>query len=106
MKRYMEVVDTKGKYIVKYILIANIKTNKRSGHISYTEQLIYNHTTSNLAIYTHETSQHKLPVALNRQSIIVIQVHDKLHENLFISTFSFLWMRICLKKAYGEKLIY
>ena len=40
MKRYMYVVDTKGKYTVKYISMANIKTNKHSGHILYTEQLI------------------------------------------------------------------
>ena len=51
---------------------------------------IYNHTTSNLAIFSQETSQDKLPEAYNRQSIIVIQVHDKLHEKLFISTYSFL----------------
>ena len=44
----------------------------------------YNHATSNLAIYSHETSHDKLPEALNRQSIIVFQVHDKLHEKWFI----------------------
>ena len=73
---------------------------------------LYNHATSNLAINFHETSQDKLSEALNRRrrSIIVIQVHDKLHEKLFISTCSFFnkwkWLRICLKKAYGEKRIY
>ena len=41
----------------------------------------------------------------NRQSIIVIKVHDKLQE-LFISLNKWKWLRICLKKAYGEKLIY
>ena len=51
---------------------------------------IYNHATSNLAINSHETSQDKLPKARNRQSIIVIQVHDKLHEKLLVSTCSFL----------------
>ena len=49
-----------------------------------------NDATSNLAIYSHETSQDKLSEAWNRQSIIVIKVHDKLHEKLFISTYSFL----------------
>ena len=48
------------------------------------------HTTSNLAIYSHETSQDKLPEAYDRQSINVIQMHDKLHEKLFISICSFL----------------
>ena len=42
-------------------------------------------------------------------SIIVIQVHDKLHEKLFISKFSFLWINESdwdlLKNTYGEKLI-
>ena len=47
---------------------------------------IYNHATSNLAIYSHETSQDKLSEAYYRQSIIVIQVHDKLHEKKFIFT--------------------
>ena len=51
---------------------------------------LYNHATSNLAIYFHKTSQDKPPEAYKRQSIIVIQVHDKLHEKLFISTCSFL----------------
>ena len=46
---------------------------------------IYNNATSNLAIYSHETSQNKLSEALNRQSIIVIQMHDKLHEKLLFS---------------------
>ena len=38
-------------------------------------------TTSNLAIYSHETSQDNMSEALNRQSItcIGIQVHIKLH---------------------------
>ena len=44
----------------------------------------YNHATTNLAIYSNETVRGK-----NRQSIIVIQVRDKLHENLFNSTCSF-----------------
>ena len=36
----------------------------------------------------NETSQDtcRLSEAFNRQCIIVIQVHDKLHENVFIST--------------------
>ena len=50
----------------------------------------YNQATSNLALYSHETSQDKLSEAPNRQSIIAIQVQDKLHEKLFISTCSFL----------------
>ena len=70
----------------------------------------YNHTTSNLAIYAHETARDKLSEAWNRKSIIVIQVHDKLHEKVFISTCSFLWkMKVVehlFKIAYGEKLIY
>ena len=52
----------------------------------------YNHATSILAIYFHETFQDKLSEAVNRQSIIVIQVDDKLHEMLLISTCSFLWI--------------
>ena len=46
--------------------------------------MYYNHTTSNLAIYSHETSQDKLSEAYTRQSIIVIQVHDKLHEKSYL----------------------
>ena len=77
----------------------------------------YNHATSCLAIYSHEASRDKLSEAENRQSIIVIQVHDKLHEKLFIfymliSLNKWKWLRICLKtlknlfnNAYGEKLI-
>ena len=53
-------------------------------------EVCYNQATSNRAIYSQETSQDKLSEASNRQSIIVIQVHDKLHEKLFISTFSYL----------------
>ena len=48
----------------------------------------FNHAMSNLAIYSPDTSQDKLPEALNRQSIIATQVHDQLHEKLFISTCS------------------
>ena len=42
-----------------------------------------------LWIYPNETSQDKLLEAYNRQSIIAIQVHDKLHEYMFVSTCSF-----------------
>ena len=52
----------------------------------------YNHAISNSAIYSHEKSQDKLPEASYRQSIIVTKVHDKLHEKLFISLCSFLWI--------------
>ena len=44
-------------------------------------KLYYNHATSNLAIYSNETSQDKLSEASNRLSIIVIQVHDNLHAH-------------------------
>ena len=43
------------------------------------------------AIYSNETSKDKLSEAYNRQSIIVNQIHDKLHENLYMSTCSFNW---------------
>ena len=45
---------------------------------------IYNHTATNLAIYSNETSQDKLSEAYNRLPILVIEVPDKLHEKLFI----------------------
>ena len=60
----------------------------------FTQVLLYKVLirTTNLAIYFSETSQDKLSKAKNRQSIIVIKVHEKLHENLFymlISLFNF-----------------
>ena len=55
----------------------------------------YNHAASNLAMYSHETSQDKLQEAQNRQSIILTLVHDKLHEKLFISTCPFLRIYEC-----------
>ena len=46
-----------------------------------------------------------------KESIIVIKVHDKLHENLFFSISLLHWnnessREYVLKKAYGEQLIY
>ena len=72
----------------------------------FTCTVYYNHATSNLAMYSHETSQNKLSEAWNRQSIIVIQVHDKLYEKLFISTCSILKVVENLFKKIDEKLIY
>ena len=46
----------------------------------------YNRAATNLAIYSNEMSKDKLSKALTKQSSIVIQVHGKLQENLFIST--------------------
>ena len=51
------------------------------GHIVTTTQLAI------LAIYSHETSQDTLSEVYNRQPIFAIQVHDKLHEKLLISTY-------------------
>ena len=53
---------------------------------------IYNHTATNLAIYSNETSQDKLSEAYNRLPILVIEVPDKLHEKLFIFLCWFLWI--------------
>ena len=65
--------------------------NKVCDHFCYFgENKTNNQATNNLAIYFHQTSQDKLSEASNRQSFIVIQLHDKLHEKLFISTCSFL----------------
>ena len=67
--------------------------------------LLYNQATSSLAINSHETSEDKLSEALNRQSIIVIQVHDKLHENLFISTCSLVWIKMKVVDNLFKKLM-
>ena len=50
---------------------------------------IYNHATTNLAIYSNGVSQDKLSKASNGQSIILIQMQDKLNENMFTCTCSF-----------------
>ena len=62
----------------------------------------YNHATSNLAIYSNETSKDRLSEAYNRQSIIVIHVYENcmkswsfLHPH-FTETMKV--MRICFKK--------
>ena len=71
--------------------------DKKKNHIFYKHfggyylSFVYNHATTNLAIYSNEISQDKLSEALHRQSIILTQVHDKLHDNLFISTCSLHW---------------
>ena len=49
---------------------------------------VYNQATTNLAFHSNETSKDKLSIIYNWLSIIVIQVHAKLHKNLFISTCS------------------
>ena len=54
-------------------------------HVDSHGLAIYNQATSNLAIYSHEH-----PKISCQKFIIVIQVHDELHEKLFISTCSFL----------------
>ena len=46
----------------------------------------YNHATTNLAIYCNKASKDKLSKAQNMQSSIVIQVREKIHDRLFIST--------------------
>ena len=44
--------------------------------------------TTKLAYHSNETSKDKLSIIYNWLSIIGIQVHAKLHKNLFISTCS------------------
>ena len=44
----------------------------------------HNHATTNFAVYSNETSQDKVSESLNRLPYIFTQVHDKLHENLFM----------------------
>ena len=61
--------------LLKFSLALNILCSA----LSVQDHTIYNHVTSNLTIYSHETSQNKLSEAQNRQSIIAIQVHDTLH---------------------------
>ena len=48
--------------------------------------IIYKQATTKLACHSNETSKDKLSIIYNWLSIIVIQVHVKLHKNLFIST--------------------
>ena len=48
-----------------YLLYANQRGlfSKSVGNVSLKDFRIYNHATSNLAIFSHETSQDKLPEA-------------------------------------------
>ena len=52
---------------------------------------VYNQATTKLAFDSNEKSIDKLSIILKWLSIIVIQVHAKLHKNVFISTCSLHW---------------
>ena len=47
--------------------------------------VLYNHATTNLALHNAKTSQDKLSITMHLQSIIVTQMYNKLHENVFTS---------------------
>ena len=64
--------------------------------------------TTKLASHSNETSKDKLSIIINWLSIIVNQLHAKLHNYLFISTCSLHWIiksswEIYEKKVYGDK---
>ena len=59
------------------------------GSLLTCDTVYYNYATTNFAIYSNETSQDKLSKSQNMQSLITTQVHDKLHEDVFISMCSF-----------------
>ena len=71
--------------------------------------MICNQATTKLAFDSNETSKDKLSIILaNHISIIIIQVHAKLHKNLLISTCSLHWniksgWEVCENLFYGEK---
>ena len=79
-----------------------------SPQVSLVDFILYNQETTNLAFHYYETSKDKLSILQNWLSIILIQVHAKLHENLFISTCSLHWnikssWEVCENLSYGEK---
>ena len=49
---------------------------------------VYNQATTKLAFHSNETSKDKLSIIKNWLSFIVIQMHAKLHKNMFIFTCS------------------
>ena len=68
----------------------------------------YNKATTKLAFHSNETSKDKQSIIYNWLSIIVIQVHAKIHKNLFISTCSLHWnvkssLEVCKNLFYGDK---
>ena len=71
----------------QYFVMPFVKGDMESQRVQC-NPLNYNQATTNLAFQSNETSKDVLSIMLNWLLIIVIQVHAKVHKNLFISTCS------------------